>query len=45
MKTMTESETDVAARKRITRQRNLVLAGLLVGWVVLIYAVSIVRMG
>jgi hypothetical protein len=45
MKIMTESEHDDAARKRITRQRNMVLAGLLVGWVVLIYAISIVRMG
>ena len=42
---MTESDNNDAARKRITRQRNLVLAGLLVGWVVLIYAISIVRMG
>ena len=42
---MTESQQNEVARARIARQRNLVVAGLLVAWVVLIYAVSIVRMG
>ena len=32
-------------RKRIQRSRNLVLALLLAGFVVLVYAISIVKMG
>ena len=34
-----------AERKRIQRSRNLVLALLLAGFVVLVYAFSIVKMG
>ena len=42
---MTDTQQNEVTRARISRQRNLVVAGLLVAWVVLIYAVSIVRMG
>jgi hypothetical protein len=49
MTTMTdlpETTPDAAAaRKRIMRQRNYMLAGVLLVWAVLIFAISIVKMG
>lgn len=42
---MTERPDSDAERKRIIRGRNLVLALLLAGFVVLTYAISIARMG
>jgi hypothetical protein len=48
MTTMTEvPETTPdadAARKRIMRQRNYMMAGVLLVWAVLIFAISIVKM-
>ena len=41
MTDVTESDT---ARAKIIRQRNTVMAVLLVAWVVLIFAISIVKM-
>ncbi len=42
---MTEQPDSQTQRKRIIRQRNLVLGGVLVAFVVLIFAISIVKMG
>ena len=41
---MTENPDTEAARKRIQRSRNRVVALLLAAFVVLVYAISIVRM-
>ena len=42
---MTDPLDSESQRKRIQRSRNLVLALLLAGFVVLVYAISIVKMG
>ena len=42
---MTERPDTDAARKRIQRSRNLVVGLLLAAFVVLVYAISIARMG
>jgi hypothetical protein len=41
---MTEVHDPEEARKRIQRNRNRVLAGLLIGFAVLIYFISIAKM-
>ena len=42
---MTQPPDPESARRRIQRTRNIVMAVLLAGFVVLIYAISIVRIG
>ncbi len=42
---MTQLPDPESERRRIQRTRNLVMAVLLAGFVVLIYAISIVRIG
>lgn len=42
---MTESLDPEQQRKRIQRSRNRVLAGLLIGFAVLVYFISIAKMG
>ena len=42
---MTDPSDLEGQRKRIQRSRNLVLALLLAGFVVLVYAISLVKMG
>ena len=44
MADLPETTEGEGARKRIMRGRNVVLAGLLGAWVVLIFAISIVKM-
>ena len=40
-----ESPDQEEARKRIQKTRNLVLGGMLLAFVVLVYAISIAKMG